>query len=393
MNLNSILFPAPKCSYTLDSLKGELIWIPKFKKGANFYSTLHSPSTSSLATSKTRSHSVITYNTPMQKSKQNVSVNSPQLKLPSKNIGNEENSFVSVLSTKKSSSKLLQHQTKAKTPTASKSKPDTKKSTILIKRRIPSLKLDLFEQSGLNKCKSEESINFQEQPERISLCSTNLNINVPIVQNPVKKAPVKQSKYHFSPRVQVKVVKSAKINECDKSVTSFDPRGIDEYGNVQQQLQNSPRTMQKYLSKELLNPIVNGKLSARMIDSQANPVPMTRLKKTYYGSISLCPMSPQSDCMMMPIRVAADLSSSRENLKASSFLSPRSNVENSCAEPPQMKPQDMIENYIPCLLLTPITDSDKLVIYFHGNGEDINLSYELLAHVRDNLNVKFIKLN
>ena len=33
MNLNSIFFPAPKCSYTPQTLKNELIWIPKFKNG------------------------------------------------------------------------------------------------------------------------------------------------------------------------------------------------------------------------------------------------------------------------------------------------------------------------------------------------------------------------
>jgi len=35
MHLNSLLFPAPKCSYSLDLLQEELIWVPKYKKKQN----------------------------------------------------------------------------------------------------------------------------------------------------------------------------------------------------------------------------------------------------------------------------------------------------------------------------------------------------------------------
>jgi len=39
MYLNSLLFPAPKCSYSADLLKEELIWIPKYQR-----KTFHPPS-------------------------------------------------------------------------------------------------------------------------------------------------------------------------------------------------------------------------------------------------------------------------------------------------------------------------------------------------------------
>ena len=41
MHLNSLLFPAPKCSYTVDLLKEELIWIPKYKRRPLGITRLH----------------------------------------------------------------------------------------------------------------------------------------------------------------------------------------------------------------------------------------------------------------------------------------------------------------------------------------------------------------
>lgn len=49
--------------------------------------------------------------------------------------------------------------------------------------------------------------------------------------------------------------------------------------------------------------------------------------------------------------------------------------------------EDPIEHYIPCLLLKPRLPTNKVILYFHGNGEDIHLARELLTHVRDQLNV------
>lgn len=31
MNLNSIFFPAPKCTYNADNMRGKLIWVPKLE--------------------------------------------------------------------------------------------------------------------------------------------------------------------------------------------------------------------------------------------------------------------------------------------------------------------------------------------------------------------------
>jgi len=51
--------------------------------------------------------------------------------------------------------------------------------------------------------------------------------------------------------------------------------------------------------------------------------------------------------------------------------------------------EDFVEYKIPCLLLKPRLPTNKLIFYFHGNGEDVNLARELLTHIRDHLNVTF----
>jgi hypothetical protein len=48
--------------------------------------------------------------------------------------------------------------------------------------------------------------------------------------------------------------------------------------------------------------------------------------------------------------------------------------------------------YIPCLYLPFVNGSSKLLIYFHGNAEDIGLASELLTFIKDMLKVSFYVL-
>lgn len=43
--------------------------------------------------------------------------------------------------------------------------------------------------------------------------------------------------------------------------------------------------------------------------------------------------------------------------------------------------------FIPCLYLPYLGGSSKILIYFHGNAEDVGLAMELLAFVKDMLKV------
>ena len=47
--------------------------------------------------------------------------------------------------------------------------------------------------------------------------------------------------------------------------------------------------------------------------------------------------------------------------------------------------------FIPCLYLPYLGGSSKLLIYFHGNAEDVGLAMELLAFVKDMLKVSLNK--
>jgi hypothetical protein len=48
---------------------------------------------------------------------------------------------------------------------------------------------------------------------------------------------------------------------------------------------------------------------------------------------------------------------------------------------------DETEGSIPCLFMPYLMGSSKILIYFHGNAEDIGLSMELLVFIRDMLKV------
>ena len=39
-------------------------------------------------------------------------------------------------------------------------------------------------------------------------------------------------------------------------------------------------------------------------------------------------------------------------------------------------------DYVPCLFLPCLKGSNKLIIFFHGNAEDLGISYEMLDHMR-----------
>lgn len=46
------------------------------------------------------------------------------------------------------------------------------------------------------------------------------------------------------------------------------------------------------------------------------------------------------------------------------------------------KPEKKIMGRIPCLWLNYVIGADKILVFFHGNAEDVGLSFELLEHVQ-----------
>jgi len=48
--------------------------------------------------------------------------------------------------------------------------------------------------------------------------------------------------------------------------------------------------------------------------------------------------------------------------------------------------------FIPCLFLPYSAKSSKILLYFHGNAEDIGISIDLLTFLRDGLGVSLNKV-
>ena len=47
-------------------------------------------------------------------------------------------------------------------------------------------------------------------------------------------------------------------------------------------------------------------------------------------------------------------------------------------------------DYVPCLFLPCLKGSNKLIIFFHGNAEDLGISYEMLDHMRTALRINMM---
>jgi hypothetical protein len=50
-------------------------------------------------------------------------------------------------------------------------------------------------------------------------------------------------------------------------------------------------------------------------------------------------------------------------------------------------PREEPNKFIPCLYLPYTKGSCKILLYFHGNAEDVGLAYELLEHLKNTLKV------
>lgn len=57
---------------------------------------------------------------------------------------------------------------------------------------------------------------------------------------------------------------------------------------------------------------------------------------------------------------------------------------------PRDKCKPSVENQIPCLYLPYLNGSTKLIIFFHGNAEDIGFSYEMLDHLKTALKINIL---
>jgi hypothetical protein len=85
------------------------------------------------------------------------------------------------------------------------------------------------------------------------------------------------------------------------------------------------------------------------------------------------------DCLKLP---------DKENKNTNSGNSVK---ESSASTKASSKPSNSNRSkHIPCLFLPYTSGSSKLLIYFHGNAEDIGLSYEMLDHLKSSLKINIL---
>lgn len=57
-----------------------------------------------------------------------------------------------------------------------------------------------------------------------------------------------------------------------------------------------------------------------------------------------------------------------------------------------LRTSNRLTDHIPCLYMPYLPGSSKLLIYFHGNAEDVGLSYEMLDHMRAALKINVLAM-
>ena len=383
MNLNSVLFPAPRPSYSIDSLEGKLIWIPKPKEQIKSISTPNKNCTNF----KNRSNSVITYDSPMLQHRKFITVTNPNQKLKSKDIDIEESPWISSKNHKKPP--LRQSSALTNLVFVNNKKPANTKS--IDPRAVHCLQLNLIDAAGNithfgSKNDEDESIIIDEPTEQLSLSSRMKLVNSKLPRNKVGKTPVNQIRYNLQFHMKPIETIEATTNEGDTSQTSFDPKHTDEYG-LMQHMQTPKKSMFNYSTKKFCNPIEKAKHSSSVIENLAQTLPSSNSKITLH---------PKMSCDFFPSRESEISKPSTMKSKHSYFHSEVDPREAFTPPKSQSRMTSFIrlteepERYIPCMLLVPATISDKVLIYFHGNGEDINVANDLLTYLRNHLIVIII---
>lgn len=368
MYLNSVLFPAPKSSYTLDSLSGKLIWIPKHKKNPN----LLSHSSTSFAGGRNRANSTLSYDTPMLQYKRHITVANLSQKLKNKEIDPEE--YLSQASkTEKRISKRQQSSPNCLVFTNTLM-PDGENND------YPRLTLNLIEHEEYktpSENKREDTCGtLGDETEKSFLSTTMLYLNTQLPRNTLEAITKKRRMHKIQER------DSNNSEDCNLSQTSFDPKLIDEYGASKQ---NLPTNMVRYPTRTFSNPILDARLLTATVESKILKIQPTLTKKLLTSTGSF-----QSSYLEPDFSQTTSSSTKLRAVRYDSFQEPFETPKQKNKSKFHSEVSSDIERHIPCLLLVPAAKSDKVLVYFHGNSEDVNLALDLLTYLRNNLIVIYI---
>ena len=387
MNLNSIFFPAPRCSYNAQTLKNELIWIPKFKNGIDNSSEHYN--TKLLTDYDVKidhfDNDITSLLTNYNKSYNGVS-NSKKIKIFTKSTSSEKFDPPFFTSPTKIKNKMI---------VSNVVNPIILNSPLSTPRLSESFSSDI----SLTDCKDDLGI-IQDE-------SKNFNIN-----NTLHKK--NKPKFHEKTSILQTEWKSPKSNDAslilEEGIFPINPH--KEFKFFKTNLKNS-RSAGKLKDFESTNIFVQNdnsdhipipKSCRKSIDTKSfksSSIDYTSIgseKKIFSENkhsfkINLSKITGSTQRNKTTSKKPIDIQLVSTNYKKVMFEANNENDSNfDILSPKKISISDIStknqpEYYIPCLLLKSMVHTKKIIIYFHGNGEDIYLSYDLLNHLRNSLNV------
>lgn len=382
MQLNPILFPAPRCRYAPDHLIGELLWIPKYKKTA------------------------ITTIPPLSSHRTSQSLNSFEFSRDPYNIIRENatartlnKGFSGTLTRPGTRQKeeFINHGHSKSAFSPNSDNEDQHRTKIL----DPIDYSDVFEIVGMRPQRFEE----KENVSSFVNCYSFLDEEKDDIQYSVLRGPGEKSFSFKSPRSDARsenvsnelldspirtgpifLEKKFTRSQFSQKVSKASTAVRDDFSNIDFD-HSSVAHSKKPSLKNFLQPcdltIVNEDFEANYdveieeecpeeIDTFTNPKTISNYKlrtneKTHLFKRLMTEYSFQTH-------------GDTQTLKKTDLTG--------FYKEPKIQPKLGAIGHIPCLILKSGVPTNKLMLYFHGNGEDVYLSYDLLATIRNVLNVR-----
>ena len=444
MNLNSVLFPAPSCSYDYNKLKGQLIFIPKWKKvpvkvnQASKIISSHnsSPKTLNQQQKKPISKLFNSFNDVIEFDRtkiiqaqiinpiflsqktndRKILPNPPREKINSNQLNNILRAPRSYASN--SFNIVNKHQHFVSNKNSASSSKDTAVNSIspaenninMVRRTVDIVSKDCNQEKT---CNSDESYMVEdqeeEQPKSVAFnkdfkfiknsntrCLRNSKSEMIQTVNMPIHMPKKPHKY---PLKYVDELKSP--SDKNNTSTNFDTCIFDE--NVAHNIKNnsttnelsrahSPNNVSKYninnsrlLNQHLRNPFTSFFLPLNLKAEDHDNICLLNNYRINCASVgiptntqSLANFSDSSRSVVFGGNMTVDALNNEKLVSKTQLMTAFTNV---------------VDCYIPCIYLEPTTPSNKILIYFHGNGEDINLANDLMIHIKNTMNVFFLNEN
>lgn len=461
MNLNSILFPAPTCKFSPEDLIGELIWIPKTLTSDDIVKPVYFFNSDVIVDRRPVPRS---YNNHPQK-REGLKAADTICKPDSNDPGLDDISIITTTSTRKlngGDDKLKVNEGDFDEEEEEKGSdtiiPNYVKNIDSSVKNSPSSHLtpknflaatDFVKENG--GCESVNvslsvidepatnlvSINYSRIPnpsllnERVKKAAidqkSKVNSIIPDVNTLFqgKKSPKAPLKFTLVKESQTKIAaekanKNAKGQPNsqpsqltrDQSMSSFDPRNMDEFGGQKGQT-CAPHNLSNYFTRTLTKPISEKVTESKADDDENEDLdmkfdlitdliedisnPFTHRKAMTQYAINPLLFSEKklelttSVFAPSPQKKHTELHNYRHSEIGFKAFNQAQALKKSNVPPLAQKKNEM--GYIPCRLLCSGAPACKIIVYFHGNGEDVNLAYDLLSHIRNNLNVTFTPLN